>query len=137
MLSSRRNSPTVENQLPANLRQQLENVRLDLLALFRTLDSLLIAADLPQELQALFELDADFAEALAVLDHPPGGYDLAAMQRDTLASLNDLAAIETEFFDTLDAADRKRLSSRRPIVRAALDPSEAYSQIPGRDPRVR
>lgn len=125
---------TVENHVSPDLRRRLEAARLDLLGLFRALDSLHIAADLPDELHGLFEIDADFAEALAVLDHPAAGYDLVAMQRDTLASLDELAPAKADFLATLTTEERSRLDRRLPIVRATLDPREAYSQVPGRDP---
>jgi hypothetical protein len=127
---------TVEQHLPPDLRGRLEAARIDLLGLFRALDSLHIAAHLPDELHDLFELDADFAEALAVLDHSPAGYDLVMMLRETLTSLDDLAAAKADFLATLDESDRARLDRRLPVVCATLDPREAYSQIPGRDPRL-
>lgn len=127
-------APTVENHVPPDLRERLESARLELLALFRALDSLHLATDLPDELHELFELDADFAEALAVLDHPVTGYDLVALQRDTLVSLANLTSLKAEFTDTLDDDERARLDRRLPVVRATLDPREAYNQIPGRDP---
>lgn len=127
---------TVEKHLPSDLRRRLEVARLDLLGLFRALDSLHIATDLPDELHDLFELDADFAEALAVLDHHAAGYDLVAMQRDTLASLDGLAPAKAKFLATLDSDERARIDRRLPVVRATLDPREAYSQVPGRDPSV-
>lgn len=83
------------------------------------------------------ELDADCAEALHVLDRAPSGLNLSAMVRDTLASLDEIAAKRHIFFDTLPPPDRDRLALRIQIVRATLDPREAYSQIPGRDPRCR
>jgi hypothetical protein len=125
---------TVEKHLPPDLRRRLEAARVDLLTLFRTLDSLHLAVELPDQLRTLFELDADFAEALAVLDHPVAGYDLAAMQRDTLASLTSLALAKAEFLGNLDSRDRERFDRRIPVVRATIDPREAYSQIPGRGP---
>lgn len=125
---------TVEKHVPPDLRRRLESARLDLLGLFRALDSLHIAADLPDELHDLFELDADFAEGLAVLDHPALGYDLVAFQREMLASLDDLPAAKTDLLATLNLDDRARLDRRLPVVRATIDPREAYSQIPGRDP---
>ena len=127
---------TVEKQVPPDLRRRLEAARLDLLGLFRALDSLHLAADLPDELRDLFELDADFAEALAVLDHPAAGYNLVAFQRDTLASLADLAAAKTDFLATLESDERVRLDRRLPVVRATLDAREAYSHIHGRDPNL-
>lgn len=126
----------VEKHVPPDLRRRLEAARLDLLGLFRALDSLHIAVDLPDELHDLFELDADFAEALAVLDHPTTGFDLVAFQRDTLAALDDLAAAKADFLAIIDAGQRARLDRRLPVVRATLDPREAYSQVPGRDPSL-
>jgi hypothetical protein len=125
----------VETRLPQDLRRRLEAARLDLLTLFRALDSLCIAAHLPPELHALFKLDADFAEALAVLDYPVAGYDLVKMQHDTLASLADVVSAKNDLLDTLDPHDRERLARRLPVVDATIDPREAYSQIPGREPR--
>ena len=78
--------------IPPDLRQRLETARLELLALFRALDRMdLTAREIPQRLlQQLFELDADFAEALWALDRPSGSLDLRAMARDTLAALEQL-----------------------------------------------
>jgi hypothetical protein len=60
-------------EVPADLRARLEAARLDLLALFRTLDRMDLApSEIPQRLiRQLFELDADYAEALWALDQPP------------------------------------------------------------------
>lgn len=93
--------------VPPDLRQRLETTRLELLALFRALDQLLIAQDLPEELRYLFELDADFAEALWALDQPPGRLDFSAMTRDTLASLADLPNARQDFLDTLNTDFRE------------------------------
>jgi hypothetical protein len=53
-------------QIPPDLRPRLEAARLDLLALFRALDRMnLTPAEIPQRLiRQLFELDADYVEAL-------------------------------------------------------------------------
>lgn len=53
-------------RIPADLRSRLESARLNLLALFRALDQMdLTPAEIPQRLmRQLFELDADYAEAL-------------------------------------------------------------------------
>jgi hypothetical protein len=56
--------------VPPDLRGQLESTRLDLLALFRAVDRMRLAQDMPPKLRALGELDADFAEAS---DLPGGG----------------------------------------------------------------
>ncbi len=67
--------------IPVDLRERLETARLDLLALFRALDRMdLSATEIPQRLLCqLFELDADFAEALWGLDQPAGRLDVRAM----------------------------------------------------------
>jgi len=79
-------------QIPADLRARLERARLDLLALFRSLDHMDLApAEIPQRLiRQLFELDADYAEALWALDQPAPALDLKLMLRDTLAALEQL-----------------------------------------------
>src|ERR1700689_1588793 len=79
-------------EIPADLRARLETARLDLLALFRALDRMnLTPQQIPQRLlRQLFELDADFVEALWGLDQPPGKLNLTVMLRDTLAALEKL-----------------------------------------------
>jgi hypothetical protein len=134
---SHKTADTVDKHVVPGLRARLEAARLDLLALFRALDSLLLAQRQPPELRAIMELDADLAEALAVLDRAPSGLNLPAMVRDTLASLDAIAATRQEFVGTLPTADRDRLALRTQVVRVTLDPREAYNQIPGRDPRLR
>ena len=81
-------------EIPKDLRQPLETARLDLLTLFRALDRLnLTPEQIPQRLiRQLFELDADFVEALWGLDQPPGKLNVKAMLRDTLAALEQLHA---------------------------------------------
>ena len=77
-------------EIPADLRTRLETARLDLLALFRALDRMdLSPIEIPQRLiRQLFELDADYAEALWALDQPKGALDLRTLLRDTLAALD-------------------------------------------------
>ncbi|MGB9075187.1 MAG: hypothetical protein WCC22_21305, partial [Terriglobales bacterium] len=79
-------------EIPVDLRARLEKARLDLLALFRALDRMdLSPAEIPQRLiRQLFELDADYVEALWALDQPPASLDLHAMLRDTLAAPDQL-----------------------------------------------
>src|SRR6267143_6183262 len=81
-------------EIPADLRARLETARLDLLALFRALDRMhLTPEQIPQRLiRQLFELDADYVEALWGLDQPPGRLNMRAMLRDTLAALEQLPA---------------------------------------------
>ena len=122
--------------IPVDLRARLEAARLDLLALFRALDRMdLSAAEIPQRLiHQLFELDADYAEALWALDQPPGGLDLRAMLRDTLAALEQLSDALVRFRNTLPQRAHSALPTLELSVRKTLDPLEAYHMVPGRDP---
>ena len=122
--------------IPADLRARLEAARLDLLALFRALDRMdLSAAEIPQRLiHQLFELDADYGEALWALDQPPGSLDLRAMVRDTLAALEQLPDALVRFRKTLPQRAHSTLPALELSVRKTLDPLEAYNMIPGRDP---
>ena len=60
-------------EIPADLRARLETARLDLLALVRALDRMRLTLEqIPQRFsRQLFELDADYVEALWGLDRPP------------------------------------------------------------------
>jgi hypothetical protein len=121
----------------AALRPRLEQARLDLRALFRALDQLHLAQDLPDELHSLFELDADFAESLCVLDQPARPLNWTAMRQDTLASLADLEPAQTDLLDLLPRAARRQVAARRELIRSALRPGDAYLEIPTRDPQAR
>ena len=123
--------------IPPDLKSRLESARLDLLALFRSLDQLdLSAREIPQRLlQQLFELDADFAEALWVLDQPPAKFDLRLMLRDTLAALEQLPAACARFRTNLPKRAQSTLASLEPQVRNSLDHREAYNMLPGSDPQ--
>lgn len=129
--------PTVE--IPADLRARLETARLDLLALFRALDRMdLTPSEIPQRLiRQLFELDADFAEALWALDQPRGALDLNLMLRDTLASLEQLPEASARFRNNLPRRAHPVLTKLEIAVRHSLLPAEAYSMVPGRDPQNR
>lgn len=129
----RRGTPA-ERRAPPGLRQQLEATRLGLLALFRALDRLGLAQECPPELQELFELDADLAEALWVLDQPVGRFDLTAMTHDTVGSLRAIGTATSRFLDRLNPSARAELGACALTVRARLLRSDAYLQIPGRDP---
>jgi hypothetical protein len=122
--------------IPVDLRARLEAARLDLLALFRALDRMdLSAAEIPQRLiHQLFELDADYGEALWALDQPPGSLDLRAMLRDTLAALEQLPDALVRFRKTLPQRAHSSLPALEMSVRKTLDPIEAYNMVPGRDP---
>ncbi len=93
---------------------RLEAARLDLLALFRALDRMdLSHAEIPQRLiRQLFELDADYAEALWALDQQPGTLDLRAMLRDTLTALDQLPEACARFRKNLPPRAHPRLAER-------------------------
>lgn len=122
--------------IPGDLRARLEAARLDLLALFRALDRMdLSPAEIPQRLiRQLFELDADYGEALWALDQPPGDLDLRAMLRDTLVALEQLPDALVRFRKTLPQRAHSALPALELSVRKTLDPLEAYNMVPGRDP---
>ena len=124
-------------EIPADLRARLENARLDLLALFRALDRMdLSPAEIPQRLiRQLFELDADYVEALWALDPPSAGLDLRAMLRDTLAALDQLPDACARFRTHLPRRAHPILTQLEITVRHDLDPAEAYTMVPGRDPQ--
>ena len=119
------------------LRPRLEAARLELRALYRSLDRMRLAQDLPAGLRRLQELDADFAEALWVLDQPRGRFNVSAMVDDTLASLSRLAPTRAAFLASFDAATRAALEDRAQATRTVLSPTDAYLEIPGRDPDAR
>ncbi|MFH1344332.1 MAG: hypothetical protein ABIL01_24510 [Pseudomonadota bacterium] len=130
---TRQNTRAVANKM----RPQLEAARLDLRALYRALDHMLVAQSLPAPLRQLQELDADFAEALYVLDRPPGRLDWGAMIDDTRGSLARLPALREAFLATFDASTRAAIEQRVQLTRGMLSPEDAYLEIPGRDPTIR
>jgi len=92
---------------------------------------------IPQRLlHQLFELDADCAEALWALDQPPQRFDLEAMLRDTLAALELLPQARDRFRKKIPPSARLTLETLESAVRKILNPSEAYSQLHGRDPQI-
>ena len=119
------------------LRPRLEAARLELRALYRSLDRMRLAQDLPAGLRRLQELDADFAEALWVLDQPRGRFNVSAIVDDTLASLSRLAPMQAAFLASFDAATRAALEDRAQATLTVLSPTDAYLEIPGRDPDAR
>lgn len=123
--------------VPADLRSRLETARLDTLALLRAIDLLPMAAQELPHLHELFELDADCAEALWALDQPPGKLDLRAMVRDTLGSLERLAAARARYLARHPPPVRARLATEAKAIRDNLDPREAYNEVPGRAPGFR
>ena len=123
---------------PADLRARLEQARLDTLALLRALDRGLGSHAAPTApLAALAEADADCAEALWALDQPPGTLDVAAMVRDTLATLARLPRTRQRVRAALPQPTRDHVTALERDIRATLDPREAYNDIPGRDPQNR
>jgi hypothetical protein len=124
-------------EIPLDLRARLERARLDLLALFRALDRMdLSPAEIPQHLlRQLFDLDADYVEALWALDQSPARLDLHAMLRDTLAALDQLPEACARFRIHLPRRAHALLPQLETTVRSGLDPAEAYSMVPGRSPQ--
>ena len=124
-------------RIPADLRPRLEAARLDLLALFRALDRMdLTPAEIPQRLlRQLFELDADYVEALWALDQPVGKLDLHAMLRDTLAALEQLPEACDRLRKHLPSRAHPTLGTLEAELRNRLNPAEAYTMVPGRDPQ--
>ena len=124
-------------EIPADLRARLETARLDLLALFRALDRMdLDPSEIPQLLiRQLFEIDADFAQALWALDQPPETLDLKAMLHDTLAALEQLPNASARFRKHLPPQAHPVLSKLEITVRISLLPVEAYNMVPGRGPQ--
>jgi hypothetical protein len=124
-------------EIPADLRARLETARLDLLALFRALDHMnLTPQQIPQRLiRQLFELDADYVEALWGLDQPTGKLNLHAMLRDTLAALDQLPTACSRFRQSLPVQAHATLSRLELTIRRSLNPAEAYNMVPGRDPQ--
>lgn len=129
----------LQPQIPADMRERLEAARLELLALFRALDQMdLSPEEIPQGLMhALFELDADYAEALWALDQPPGHINFRAMVRDTLASLEQLPRTSKRFRKNLAPRAHPDLENIEKLIRPSLNPKEAYNMVPGRDPKAR
>src|ERR1700675_1024392 len=115
-------------EIPADLRARLETARLDLLALFRALDRMhLTPEQIPQRLiRELFELDADYVEALWGLDQPPGKLNLDAMLRDTLAALDQLPAACSRFRKNLPLNTHSTLAQLELTIRNTLNTAEAY-----------
>lgn len=124
-------------EIPIDLRARLEAARLDLLALFRALDRMnLTPEQIPQRLiRELFELDADYVEALWGLDQPPGKFNLRALLRDTLAALEHLPAACSRFRKSLPPPAHPTLVQLELTIRLNLNPEDAYSMVPGRDPQ--
>ena len=129
-----RHSPAA---IPVDLRARLEAARLDLLALFRALDRMdLTPSEIPQRLiRQLFELDADYAEALWGLDQPPGKLNLANMLRDTLAALEQLPDASSRLRSNLPPRSHPSLARLEASIREKLNSAEAYNMVPGRDPQ--
>jgi hypothetical protein len=124
-------------EIPVDLRARLETARLDLLALFRALDRMhLTPEQIPQRLlRQLFELDADYVEALWGLDQPPGKLNLDAMLRDTVAALEQLPAACSRFRKNLPPTAFSTLAQLELTIRKNLNKAEAYNMVPGRNPQ--
>ena len=96
----------------------------------------LTPTEIPQRLiRQLFELDADYVEALWALDQPPGTLNLPSMLRDTLAALQQLPEASVRFRKNLPRRAHPTLAQLEATVRATLLPAEAYRMVPGHDPQ--
>lgn len=102
------------------LKRRIEVARLDLRALFRSMDRCHFLQRLPLQMHALMELDADLAEALRVLDQPRGRFDFKAMQRDTLASLARIPGTRDRVLNRL-THEATYLHQLRAFTAAVLD----------------
>jgi hypothetical protein len=122
--------------VPPDFRARLEAARLDTLALLRALDRGLGSHPAPTApLVTLAHEDADCGEALWALDQPPRTLDLVAMVRDTTATLTRLPRTRQHVRDALPPLTRDHVAQLERVIRAALDPREAYNDVPGRDPQ--
>jgi hypothetical protein len=124
--------------VPKDLRRRLEVARLDTLALLRAADQASIDPHLLEpELNQLYELDADCAEALWALDQPPHALDFKAMVTDTLASLDKLAGTRDRLRKQLPKRDMSRVITLETGIRINLHPYEAYNGLDDHDPHFR
>src|ERR1700691_342806 len=119
--------------IPADLRARVETASVGLLALFRARDRMhLTPQQIPQRLiRQLFELDADYVEALWGLDQPPGKLSVSALLRDTQAALEQLPAACSRLRANLPSAAQIALSHLELSIRTKLNPAEAYNLVPG------
>jgi hypothetical protein len=111
------------------LRPRLETARLDLLALFRALDRMdLTPVEIAQRLiPQLFELDADYVEALWALDRPVGNLHEHALLCHTLAALEQLPQACARFRAHLPSRAHPTLVRLETELRNRLNPIETYS----------
>jgi len=123
----------------SKLRPRLETARLDLLALFRALDQMHLSPnEIPQALlHELFELDADLAEALWAIDQPSRSLDFSAVLRDTTAALSVVPNTCDRLRANLPPHVASALRALEASLLSEINPDEAYSQVPGRDPKNR
>lgn len=112
------------------LQRRLEQARLEMRALYRALDRLRVAQEVPAELSRLGELDADFAEALWVLKQPEGRFNMAAMRRDTEKSLAQKEGALQEFLRVLPEERRQQVERLAEQLRGEMGVEEAYQDIP-------
>lgn len=126
----------VRDRVPTALEAELKAGRLDLLAFFRAIDRLpMDARELPQRiLEELFELDADYAQALSALDEPAVRINIRRMMRDTRRSLGRLAKTRSRFLESLPAWRGAQLEAKTRAVRPTLTEQDAWHSIPGKDP---
>jgi hypothetical protein len=117
-------------EIPADLRARLETARLDLLALVRALDRMRLTLEqIPQRFsRQLFELDADYVEALWGLDRPPAKLNLRAMLCDAAAALDQLPAASSRFLRNLPPQAQSTLAQRERVASLETRAARARGQ---------
>jgi hypothetical protein len=124
-------------EIPIDLRARLEAARLDLLALFRALESHAsgAAADSATTHPAAIRTRRRLCGSSLGLDQPPGKLNPRAMLRDTLAALEQLPVACSRFRKALPSQAQPTLPQLELTVRVNLSPTEAHNMVPGRDPQ--
>jgi len=123
--------------VPKDLRRRLEQARQESIALLRAMDRAMVYLsedEFSPELRAVFELEADCAEALWGLDQPLGAFSVSKMLRDTLASLERLPAARSAALSVLEPEDLRNVMKIKDVVVRTVGPEKCYSQVKGRDP---
>ena len=118
---------THRRKFSGDLRVRLEAARLDLLALFRALDHMdLSAEEIPQRLlRQLFERDVDYA----------GPFGRWTRLREAWIAM-PCSAIPSPHWTGCRQRAQNFGNNYPPVpsIRTALNPTQAYNMVPGRDP---
>ena len=96
----------------------------------------LTALKIPQSLlRQLFKFDADYAEALFALDQRPRSFKLQAILRHASAALERMPQLLARFHTILPPRARAKIPALKEAVCKNLNPREAYSMVPRREPQ--